>query len=69
MLANILAPVIIRLFDAGLGELVAPGGALVLSGILAEQAAEVEEAARRQGFVAAGRRQIEDWVALVELRE
>ena len=44
MLANILAPVIIDLFDGGLGELVAPGGSLVLSGILAEQSGGVEAA-------------------------
>ena len=38
VLANILAPVIIRLFGMGLADLVAPGGVLILSGILAEQA-------------------------------
>jgi len=69
VLANILAPVIVRLFDGGLGELVAPGGTLVLSGILAEQAAGVEEAARRQGFATVDRKQMGDWSALVERRE
>jgi ribosomal protein L11 methyltransferase len=38
VLANILAPVIIRLFDAGLADLTEPGGTLVLSGILDTQA-------------------------------
>src|SRR5512141_875561 len=37
VLANILAPVIIRLFDAGLAEVVDPGGTIILSGILQEQ--------------------------------
>ena len=40
VMANILAPVIIRLFDAGLAELVEPGGVIILSGILQEQAQE-----------------------------
>lgn len=65
VLANILAPVITRLFDAGLGDLVQPGGTLILSGILAEQAAGVEAAAREKGLEPCDRRQIEDWVALV----
>jgi ribosomal protein L11 methyltransferase len=37
VLANILAPVLIRLLDQGLAELLTPGGILVLSGILEEQ--------------------------------
>ena len=64
VLANILAPVIIRLFDAGLGELVAPGGKLVLSGILDTQAAEVEAAAKNHGLTPLCRRQQLDWVAI-----
>lgn len=64
VVANILAPVIIRLFDAGLGELVEPGGAVVLSGILAEQADRVVAAAQARGLRMTGKRQIGDWVAL-----
>ncbi len=41
VLANILAPVLVRLLDAGMAELVEPGGSIVLSGILEEQAASV----------------------------
>ncbi len=37
VLANILAPIIIRLLEDGLAGLVAPGGALLLSGILQAQ--------------------------------
>ncbi len=37
VLANILAPVLLRLLDDGLAELVAPGGALLLSGVLKDQ--------------------------------
>jgi len=64
VLANILAPVIIRLLDAGLADLVTPGGALVLSGILAEQASEVEAALQRHGLPLSERSQEGDWVAL-----
>jgi len=64
VLANILAPVIIRLFDAGLRDLLRPGGTLVLSGILAEQAGSVLEVASAHGLELADRRQQGDWVAL-----
>jgi len=65
VLANILAPVIIRLFDAGLAELVERGGVLALSGILADQSPEVEAVALKQGLTFVERRQSGDWVALV----
>jgi ribosomal protein L11 methyltransferase len=65
VLANILAPVIIRLFDAGLTNLVAPGGSLVLSGILVEQAESVISTARTHGVKLVENRQSGDWVALV----
>ena len=50
VIANILAPVIIRLFNAGLAALVEEGGALILSGILEEQAQAVIEAVMAQGL-------------------
>jgi ribosomal protein L11 methyltransferase len=64
VLANILAPVIIRLLDEGLAGLLTPGGDLLLSGILEEQAAGVEAAAHKVGLEIQERLQIEDWVAL-----
>ena len=64
MLANILAPVIIRLFDAGLADLVAPGGILVLSGILDTQAPDVLAAAKARGLKHLHTRQQGDWVAI-----
>jgi ribosomal protein L11 methyltransferase len=64
VLANILAPVLVRLLDDGLGELVTPGGWLVLSGILAEQSPEVETALTRHNLKLLERRQAGDWVAL-----
>lgn len=65
VLANILAPVIIRLLEAGLADLVEPGGALVLSGILAGQEASVLEAIQAQNLSLQERAQSGDWVALV----
>ena len=50
MLANILAPVLIRLFDAGMADLVEPGGVIILAGILAEQAESVRESAETNGL-------------------
>jgi ribosomal protein L11 methyltransferase len=64
VLANILAPVLVRLLDEGLGELLATRGWLVLSGILAEQSAQVEHAVQRNGLRLVERRLSGDWVAL-----
>jgi ribosomal protein L11 methyltransferase len=68
VLANILAPVLIRLFDAGLADLIAPAGAIVLSGILEHQAQDVIAAGEKYGLKLAGKRQINDWVALLMQR-
>jgi len=64
VLANILAPVLIRLFDAGMADLVAPGGVIVLAGILAEQATGVITAGETQGLKFVEQRQSGDWAAL-----
>jgi len=64
VLANILAPVLIRLLDAGLAGLLERGGSLVLAGILEEQSAGVEAALEMRGLRLVERRQQGDWVAL-----
>jgi ribosomal protein L11 methyltransferase len=64
VVANILAPIIIRLFGDGLADLVEPGGRVVLSGILQEQEGNVLEAAQATGLVLSERIQMGDWVAL-----
>jgi len=64
VVANILAPVIIRLFDAGLADLIEGHGSIVLSGILFEQEQSVIEAGQAKGLQLNERRQIGDWVAL-----
>ena len=65
VLVNILAPIIIRLFDMGLADLVSTGGALILSGILAEQVESVIFSAKAHGLKLVEKRQIGDWVALL----
>ncbi|GAB4502817.1 MAG: 50S ribosomal protein L11 methyltransferase [Anaerolineales bacterium] len=64
VLANILAPVLVRLFDAGLADLIAPGGVIILSGILQHLAADVRSAGEKHGLTFIEQRQINDWVAL-----
>jgi ribosomal protein L11 methyltransferase len=68
VVANILAPVIIRLFVAGLAELIEEDGVILLSGILQEQAQSVIEAAQAQGLRMNERKQMGDWVALAMSR-
>jgi ribosomal protein L11 methyltransferase len=64
VVANILAPVIIRLFDGGLADLMEQNGSIILSGILEEQEQRVVEAAQAQALRMNERMQIGDWVAL-----
>lgn len=64
VLANILAPILIRLFDDGMANLVEPGGMIILAGILAEQAESVRVAGEAKGLVFVEQRQIGDWIAL-----
>jgi len=62
--ANILAPVIVRLLDAGLAELIEDHGSIILSGILEGQAQSVIEAGQAKGLRMNERKQMNDWVAL-----
>lgn len=64
VVANILAPVIVRLFEAGLVQLLETSGSLILSGILQEQAQSVIDSAQAKGLGVSERRQMGDWVAL-----
>jgi len=65
VIANILAPIILRLFDAGLADLVESGGYLILSGILQEYEKDILDVARVKGLVLESRKQIGDWVAFL----
>ncbi|NJN54815.1 MAG: 50S ribosomal protein L11 methyltransferase [Anaerolineae bacterium] len=66
VVVNILAPVIIGLLENdGLLDYVAPGGHLVLSGIIEEQAEGVRTAVIQAGGHILKTLQITDWVALI----
>jgi ribosomal protein L11 methyltransferase len=64
VVANILAPVLIRLFEAGLADLVEPNGEIILSGILDHQAESVIETGQARGLKRGEIRQMKDWVAI-----
>ena len=64
VIANILAGPLIELAPALAGAL-APGGRLILAGLLASQADAVAAAYRRQGMMAAGRIDHGDWPTLI----
>ena len=64
VVVNILAPVIQRLFAAGLADLTEAGGRLLLSGIMQEQAQTIMETARTHGLALVERSEMGDWVAL-----
>lgn len=70
VVANILAEVLVKLFHSEYGnvplaEPLAPGGHMILSGIIDEKADMVIEAAQTQGLMLIERKQESDWVALV----
>ena len=65
VVANILAPVLIRLMEAGMGTLVAPNGRLILSGILEEREADIRATVSKHQLEIVERRQMGDWVAFV----
>jgi len=64
VIANILTPIILRLFDDGLADLVEPEGFLILSGILCSQASEVSSKAESFGLQLVEQIEIDDWVTL-----
>jgi ribosomal protein L11 methyltransferase len=64
VLANILAGPL-REFAPGIRRVLKKNGCLVLSGILADQADEVEASYRREGFRTALRKQSGEWIALI----
>ena len=74
VVANILAEILVGLFDGRYGNVpladpVAPGGHMILSGILDEKAGMVLDAAARYGLTEVDRKQESDWVALVVKKE
>jgi ribosomal protein L11 methyltransferase len=64
VVANILAHILVKLMP-DLAATIAPGGKLILSGMIAEQEAEVTAVAQTYGLSVIDRKTEEDWVALV----
>jgi ribosomal protein L11 methyltransferase len=64
VVVNILAKIIIQMCDQHLGDTVRPGGKAIFSGIIEEQANDVENALRRTGLEPYARRQDGDWVLI-----
>lgn len=67
ILANLVASILVELAPLLAAEL-APGGRLVVSGVIAERAAEVEAAFAEAGLELADRLEEGDWVALLARR-
>jgi ribosomal protein L11 methyltransferase len=65
ILVNILPHVILALFDAGLHTYLAPGGRMVLAGIIEAREPEVRERLDALGLAIVRRLSDGDWVALV----
>ncbi len=64
VVANILSHILIRLLDDVLGDLAAPGGMLLLSGILEEKMPDMLAALEKHGLKIIDQLMIEDWVGL-----
>jgi ribosomal protein L11 methyltransferase len=69
IVVNILARIIIAMCDQRLGETVRPGGQAIFSGIIEEQADDVERALRRTGLTPTRRRQQGDWLVIEARRD
>lgn len=69
ILANILAPVLIRMMDDGIANLLLPGGRLILSGIIETQVEDIRSIAIRNGLRLMDQKQIDDWVSLQFMQE
>lgn len=69
VVVNILAPVIVdMLANQGLLDYVTPHGYVILSGIITEQADEIEATVSRYGGETSSTRQMGDWISFVVKR-
>ena len=64
VIANIIADILIRLFDE-LEAHLNPGGSLLASGIIADRIADVTEAALAHGFIIDKVMEAKGWAAMV----
>jgi ribosomal protein L11 methyltransferase len=67
VLANIIARILVELAE-GVAAAVAPGGRLVLSGVIESREPSVRSAYEQRDLLFCRREQIEDWVTLVYRR-
>ncbi len=68
IVVNILARVITAFCEEGLGELLRPGGCGIFSGIIQDQAGDVQAALGRAGLKPVATLRQDDWVALITRR-
>jgi ribosomal protein L11 methyltransferase len=68
VVANIFARVIINLLKDDLARTLAPGGALIVSGILVEQGDDVQAALHTARLTIIEQRQSGDWIAIAATR-
>ncbi len=69
VVANIIAPILIRLFNDGLKDIVLPGGNLIISGILEEQLSGMLSLLADQDFSLKEQHQQGEWIGLWGKRE
>ncbi len=65
ILVNILPHIIVALLDGGLADHLAPGGRMILAGIIEEREPDVRAGLAAHGLTVLDRRTDGDWVALV----
>jgi ribosomal protein L11 methyltransferase len=65
VVANIIAPILEELFSEGLGDLVFPGGNLILSGILKKQLPGIHNCLEQDGFDLGEIIEQEGWIGLI----
>ena len=65
VVANIITPVLTSLFEDGLVDVLAPGGFLVLSGILEEQFVDFVQILKEYSLDIHSQRQQGEWIALL----
>ncbi len=68
IVANIVADIVLKLIP-DTGRLLAPGGKLVLSGIITERRADVESGLRASGYTVTDSRELKGWCVLVAENE
>jgi ribosomal protein L11 methyltransferase len=63
--ANVIAHILEDLFTEGMGNLVLPGGKIILSGILQEQLSGIVLRLEKERFEVIDKAEQEDWVGLI----